>query len=61
MNQLETSYFTNLVRTMIHIAQSLTIVGLTIRSFDAIQLFGQFKPNEAKQFIVKYKQILSPI
>ena len=46
---------------MIHIAQSSTIVGLTIRSFDAIQLFGQFKPNEAKQLIGKYKQILSPI
>ena len=45
---------------MIHIAQSLTIVGLTIRSFDATQLFGQFKPNEAKQLIGKCQQILSP-
>ena len=60
MNQLKTCYFTNLVRTMIHIAQSLSIVGLTVRSFDAIQLFDQFKPNEAKQLIGKCQQILSP-
>ena len=45
---------------MIHIAQSLTIVGLTVRSFDVTQLFGQFKPNEAKQLTGKCQQILSP-